>query len=127
MSFTCNCSFLGKHTLCYQQDSTNSSFIFYNDKLHNTSSHTKTLYLSGDYFCSQMPTEKLAEWGKGIKNFIPNDELWYNYDTNTEYLQHNCLSFQVRRATIFPNCTRSSTMGCRELLMSIHNYFIYSS
>ena len=27
----------------------------------NTSSYTKTLYLSGDYFCGQMPTEKLPE------------------------------------------------------------------
>ena len=69
----------------------------------NTSSHTKTLYLSGDYFCSYRPTEKLAEWGKGIRNFIPNNELLYNPDKNTEYLQHNCLSFQVRRTTIFPN------------------------
>ena len=69
----------------------------------NTSSYTKTLYLSGDYFCSQMPTEKLAEWGKGIRNFIPYDELLYNPDKNTEYLQHNCLSFQVKRVIIFPN------------------------
>ena len=63
----------------------------------------KTLYLSGDYFCSQIPTEKLAEWGKGIINFIPNEELWYDPGKNTEYLQHNCLSFQVRRVTILPN------------------------
>ena len=69
----------------------------------NTSSYTKTLYLSGDYFCSQMPTEKLCEWGKGIRNFIPNNELLYNPDKNTEYLQHNCLSFQVKRVTILPN------------------------
>ena len=69
----------------------------------NTSSYTKTLYLSGDYFCSQMPTDKLAEWGKGIIDFIPNDELCYNPDKNTEYLQHNCLSFQVKRVTILPN------------------------
>ena len=69
----------------------------------NTSSYTKTLYLSGDYFCSQMPNEKLAEWGKGIRNFIPNNELLYNPDKNTEYLQHNCLSFQVKRVIILPN------------------------
>ena len=69
----------------------------------NTSSYTKTLYLSGDYFCSQMPTEKLAEWGKGIRNFMPNNELLYNPDKNTEYLQHNCLSFQVKRVIILPN------------------------
>ena len=69
----------------------------------NGSSYTKTLYLSGDYFCSMMPTEKLAEWGKGIRDFIPNDELLYNPDKNTEYLQHNCLSFQVKRVTILPN------------------------
>ena len=68
----------------------------------NTSSYTKTLYLSGDYFCSQMPTDKLAEWGKGIIDFIPNDELWYNPDKNTEYRQHNCLSFQVKRVIILP-------------------------
>ena len=69
----------------------------------NTSNYTKILYLSGDYFCSQMPTEKLAEWGKGIRNFIPSNELWYNPDKNTEYLQHNCLSFQVKRVTILQN------------------------
>ena len=69
----------------------------------NTSSHTKTLYLSGDYFCSQIATEKLAEWGKGIRDFIPNDELLYNPDKNTEYLQHNCLIFQVKRVIILPN------------------------
>ena len=69
----------------------------------NGSSYTKTLYLSGDYFCSMMSTDKLAEWGKGIRNFIPNNELLYNPDKNTEYLQHNCLSFQVKRVTILPN------------------------
>ena len=69
----------------------------------NKSSYMKTLYLSGDYFCSQMATEKLAEWGTGIINFIPNDELSYNSDKNTEYLQHNCLSFQVKRVIILPN------------------------
>ena len=69
----------------------------------NTSSYTKTLYLSGDYFCSMMSTEKLAEWGKGIRNFIPNDKLLYNPDKKTEYLQHNCLSFQVKRVTFLPN------------------------
>ena len=69
----------------------------------NTSNYTKTLYLSGDYFCSYRPTEKLAEWGKGIRDFIPNYELLYNPDKNTEYLQHNCLNFQVKRTTIFPN------------------------
>ena len=67
----------------------------------NTSNYTKTL--SGDYFCSQMSTDKLAEWGKGITDFIPNDELLYNPDKNTEYLQHNCLSFQVKRVIILPN------------------------
>ena len=65
--------------------------------------YRKTLYLSGDYFCSQMSTEKLAEWGKGDNVFIPNDELWYNPDSNTEYVQNNCLSFKVRRVTILPN------------------------
>ena len=69
----------------------------------NTSSYTKVFYLSGDYFCSQMPTEKLAEWGSGIINFIPNDELLYNPDKNTEYLQHNCLSFKVKRVIILTN------------------------
>ena len=69
----------------------------------NTISNTKTLYLSGDYLYSQIPTEKLAEWGKGIIDFIPNNDLWYNPDKNTEYLQHNCLSFQVKRVTILPN------------------------
>ena len=69
----------------------------------NINSYTKTLYLSGDYFCSYMPTEKLAEWGKGVRNLIPNNELLYNPDKNIEYLQHNCLSFQVRRVTILPN------------------------
>ena len=33
----------------------------------------------------------------------PNDELLYNPDKNTEYLQHNCLSFQVKRVIILPN------------------------
>ena len=69
----------------------------------NTSSYTKTLYLSGDYFCSMMSIEKLAEWGKGIRNFIPNNDLLYNPDKNTKYLQHNCLSYKVKRVTILPN------------------------
>ena len=69
----------------------------------NTSSYNKTLYLPGDYFCSQMPTEKLAEWGTGIIKFISNNELLYNPDKNTECLQHNCLSFQVKKVIILPN------------------------
>ena len=66
-------------------------------------SYTKTLYLSGDHFCSVMPTEKLAEWGKGDTYFIVHDELGYNPGKKSEYLLYNCLSFQVKKVTMLAN------------------------
>ena len=66
-------------------------------------SYTKTLYLSGDHFCSLMPTKKLAEWGKGDTYFIAHYELGYNPGKNSEYLLHNCLSFQVKKVAILAN------------------------
>ena len=68
----------------------------------NRNHFNKTLDLPGDHFCSQTFTEKLPLLGKGNSEFISCSELLYNSDKNTEYLQHDCLSFRVNRVTIFP-------------------------
>ena len=68
----------------------------------NANHFNKTLYLTGDHLCSQTFTENLPLLGKGNSEFIPHNELVYNSDKNTEYLQHNCLSFRVNKVSILP-------------------------
>ena len=69
---------------------------------NNGTFYTKTLYLSGDYFCTQLSTEKVAKLGNGDFEFIAHHELQFNPDKQSEYLQHNCLNFQVKKITFFP-------------------------
>ena len=68
----------------------------------NANHFNKTLYLTGDHLCSQMFTEKLPLLGTSNTVFISRNQLLYNSDKNTEYLQHNCLSFRVNKVSILP-------------------------
>ena len=64
--------------------------------------YSKVLYLPGDVFCSYSTINRPAAWGKGNVEFISHASLAHDLEKNTEYVQHDCLNFLVRKVTIIP-------------------------
>ena len=61
---------------------------------------SKVLRLPGDAFCSRITDNLPASWGKGDVEYIGHASIPYDSVKNTEYVQHECLNFQVKRVTI---------------------------
>ncbi len=61
---------------------------------------SKVLRLPGDAFCSRSTNDLPAHWGKGEVEYISLASIPYDSAKNTEYVQHNCLNFQVNRVTL---------------------------
>ena len=74
--------------------------------LHNwresDTSITKSIYLPGDEYCKQVHVDEIALWGKGMTDFVSNEELQYQPSKNTQYISYECLSFRVERIKILP-------------------------
>lgn len=61
---------------------------------------SKVLHLPGDAFCSVNTTNLPASWGRGECEFISHAILASDVAKNTEYVQHDCLNFQIGKVTI---------------------------
>ena len=61
---------------------------------------SKVLHLPGDAFCSMNTTNLPAPWGRGDVDFISHASLASDLANNVEYIQHNCLNFQIEEVTI---------------------------
>ena len=61
---------------------------------------SKVLHLPGDAFCSMNTTNLPASWGRGDNEFISHASLASNLANNVEYIQHDCLNFQIEEVTI---------------------------
>ncbi len=76
--------------------------------------YSKVLYLPGDFFCSANTTDVPHSWGKGSVDFIKHGSLASELSL---YVQHDCLSFQIKRVTIvkapaIPNLPRWAGDKC---------------
>ena len=61
---------------------------------------SKVLHLPGDAFCSMNTTNLPASWGMGYLKFISHASLASDLANNVEYIQHDCLNFQMEEVTI---------------------------
>ena len=61
---------------------------------------SKVLHLPGDAFCSMNTTNLPASWGRGYHKFISHASLASDLANNVEYIQHDCLNFQIEEVTI---------------------------
>ena len=61
---------------------------------------SKVLHLTGDAFCSMNTTNLPASWGSGDLVFIIHASLASDLANNVEYIQHDCLNFQIEKVTI---------------------------
>ena len=61
---------------------------------------SKVLHLPGDAFCSMNTTNLPASWGSGDLEFISHASLASDLGNNVEYIQHDCLNFQIEEVTI---------------------------
>ena len=61
---------------------------------------SKVLHLPGDAFCSMNTTNLPASWGSGESEFISHASLDSDLANNVEYIQHDCLNFQMEEVTI---------------------------
>ena len=61
---------------------------------------SKVLHLPGDAFCSMNTTNLPASWGSGDLEFISHASLAPDLANNVEYIQHDCLNFQIEEVTI---------------------------
>ena len=59
---------------------------------------SKVLHLPGDAFCSVNTTNLPASWGSG-SFFISHASLASDLANNVEYIQHDCLNFQIEEVT----------------------------
>ena len=63
---------------------------------------TKSLYLPGDEYCKQVLVEKITTLGKGITEFVSNEDLVLILNKNMQELFCKCLSFRVENVRILP-------------------------
>ena len=61
---------------------------------------SKVLHLPGDAFCSMNTTNLPASWGSGDIEFTNHASLASDLANNVEYIQHDCLNFQIEEVTI---------------------------
>ena len=62
----------------------------------------KSLYLPGDEYCKQMLVEEITPLGKGITEFVSNEDLELILNKNMQELSCKCLSFRVESVKILP-------------------------
>ena len=63
---------------------------------------TKSLYLPGDEYCKQVLVEEITPLGKGIAEFVSNEDLELILNKNMQELSCKCLSFRVESVRILP-------------------------
>ena len=63
---------------------------------------SKSLYLPGDEYCKQVLVEEITPLGKGITEFISNEDLALILNKNMQELSCKCLSFRVESVRILP-------------------------
>ena len=62
----------------------------------------KSLYLPGDEYCKQVLVEEITPLGKGIAEFVSNENLELILNKNMQELSSKCLSFRVESVRILP-------------------------
>ena len=62
----------------------------------------KFLYLPGDEYCKQVLVEEITSLGKGIVEFLSNEDLALILNKNMQELSCKCLSFRVESVRILP-------------------------
>ena len=62
--------------------------------------YSTVLHLPGDAFCSMNTTNLPASWGSGDVEFLSNTSLASDLVNNVEYIQHDCLNFQIEEVAI---------------------------
>ena len=62
----------------------------------------KSLYLPGDEYCKQVLVEEITPLGKGIVEFVSNEDLKLILNKNMQELSCKCLSFRVESVRILP-------------------------
>ena len=62
----------------------------------------KSLYLPGDEYCKQVLIDKITPLGKGITEFVSNEDLVAILSKNMQDLSCKCLSFRVESVMILP-------------------------
>ena len=62
----------------------------------------KSLYLPGDEYCKQVLVKEITPLGKGITEFVPNEDLELILNKNMQELFSKCLSFRVENVRILP-------------------------
>ena len=63
---------------------------------------TKSLYLLGDEYCKQVLVEEITPLGKGVTEFVSNEDLVLILNKNMQELSCNCLSFRVENVRLLP-------------------------
>ena len=62
----------------------------------------KSLYLPGDEYCKQVLVDEIIPLGKGIAEFVSNENLKLILNKNMKELSCKCLSFRVESVRILP-------------------------
>ena len=63
---------------------------------------TKSLYLPGDEYCKHVLVDEITPLGKGITEFISNEDLELILNKNMQELSCKCLSFRVENIRKLP-------------------------
>ena len=83
----------------------------------------KSLYLPGDEYCKQVLVDEITPLGKGIAEFLSNEDLKFILDKNMQELSSKCLSFRVESVMILPMPQAIPDWAKRNCI----NYFVINS
>ena len=83
----------------------------------------KSLYLPGDEYCKQVLVDEITPLGKGIVQFLSNEDLVLILNKNMQELSCKCLSFRVESTRILPMPQVIPDWAKRNSI----NYFIINS
>ena len=70
--------------------------------LFNWKGIAKSLYLPGDEYCKQVLIDEITPLGKGIVEFVSNEDIELILNKNMQELSCKCLSFRVENVRILP-------------------------
>ena len=83
----------------------------------------KSLYLPGDEYCKQVLVEEITPLGKGIVEFVSNENLELILNKNMQELSSKCLSFRVESVRILSMPQEIPKWAKRNSI----NYFVINS